>query len=48
MDQRLQQSLESYGQADNLDRCHLALNDSKMPYAVHWMMNDKSYCYTDA
>lgn len=34
MDQTLQQSLVSDGQADNLDRCHLALDDCKLPYAV--------------
>lgn len=26
--------LMSNGQADNLDRCQLALSDSKLPYAV--------------
>lgn len=48
MDQRLQWNSESNGQADSLEACHLTVDDSKLPYAVHWMLNDKSYFYTDS
>lgn len=35
MDQRLCRYFLLGGQADNIDECYLALNDNKLPYAIH-------------